>query len=124
MRISVFLICYFYVIFDVNRQVSTGDYGSGIIGEDDVYLYVQRYHPLGVGLRAMNNFGYLHELLHPEQTKHIGDPNNSIQPNAINVQTLFHKVVNLRTLTLDVSTLNLKRKKKTTSKSIPISSIP
>lgn len=55
----------------------------------------------------MLNFKYMHSLLHPNQTRHIGDPNSNIQPNRIGMQQVTVRSVNVRELTLDTSTIHM-----------------
>ena len=76
-------------------------------GIDGRYRYHRNPHPLGVGLETMLNFDYMHKLLHPNQTRHIGDPNSNVQPNRIGMQHVVVRSVNIRRLTLDTSTIHM-----------------
>lgn len=40
-------------------------------------------HPLGLDMTKLTNFQYLHKLLNPDQSRHIGDPNSMVKPNQI-----------------------------------------
>ena len=55
----------------------------------------------------MLNFKYMHSLLHPNQTRHVGDPNSNVQPNRIGMQHVIVRSVNIRKLTLDTSTIHM-----------------
>ena len=77
------------------------------VGEDGRYRYHRSPHPLGLGIHTIANFKYMHSLLHPNQTRHIGDPNSNIQPNRIGPQSVIVRSVNIRKLKLDTSTLHM-----------------
>merc|ERR550525_1509117 len=40
-------------------------------------------HPLGLDMTKIQNFEYLHRMLHPDQARHYGDPNSTVKPNKI-----------------------------------------
>ena len=76
-------------------------------GKEGRYRYHRNPHPLGIHIETMLNFKYMHSLLHPNQTRHIGDPNSNVQPNRIGMQQVTVRSVNIRQLTLDTSTIHM-----------------
>merc|ERR1712228_1006499 len=69
--------------------------------------YYRNQHPLGLSIHTIANFKYMHNLLHPLQSKHSGDPNSNVKPNKIGLNEGVVRSVNIRRLRVDKSTADL-----------------
>merc|ERR1712228_406736 len=77
------------------------------VGDEARYRYYRNQHPLGLGIHTIANFKYMHNLLHPLQSKHSGDPNSNVKPNKIGLNEVVVRSVNIRRLRVDKSTADL-----------------
>jgi len=74
--------------------------------ELDVYFYCKTYHPLGIQVRHLNNFRYLHGLFDPKNSAHFSEKSiyeiiSPVNPNAVSTQSLVGKAKNMQNLEED-----------------------
>jgi len=96
---------------DKNR-VKPWVWNSKNLGRAEEYRYHRgTQHPLGIGVETVLNFRYMHALMHPNQTRHIGDPNSTTKPNRMGKDKVTVHTVNVRKLKLESYVVdNLKKR--------------